>query len=97
MEIKAINLNKYNNIKKHISFKENNNVDTRDNTAVLSLQGPDSLVNFQKDFRIAKEADAVQSNPFKALFVKLYKVFKSFFGKNKNVNPDVEVALCTYA
>ena len=95
MKISKINMSQNTFNKKSLSFKENSNIN--DNTAVLSLQGSNSLVNFEKDLNISKEADAVQSNPVKALFYKLYKTFKMFFGSNKNINPELEMALYTYA
>ena len=64
------------NTSKQISFKENTTNNITPNVAVLSLQNPNALINFQKDFSLSKSADAVQSNPFKALGYKFVRLFK---------------------
>jgi len=64
------------NSNKQISFKDNNVNNLTPSVGVLSLQSPNALINFQKDFGLSKSADAVQSNPFKALGYKFYRLFK---------------------
>jgi len=70
-----VNPVKFNN-NRQISFKDNNLNNLTPNVAVLSLENPNSLINFQKDFGISRSADAVQSNPIKALGYKFYRLFK---------------------
>lgn len=72
IKVNPVKFNSYN----QISFKENNTNNITPNQAVLSLQNPNALINFQKDFSLSKSADAVQSNPFKALGYKFYRLFK---------------------
>lgn len=67
---------KLNQNRTKITFKENNNNILTPNTAVLSLESPNALINFQKDFSLSRSADAVQSNPVKALGYKFYRLFK---------------------
>ncbi|MBP7211389.1 hypothetical protein KBA27_00990 [bacterium] len=95
MRVNSINSinNSYRNNK--VSFKGDET--NTDNTAVLTLEGKNSLINFEKDAQFTRNADAVQSNPIKALAYKIYKAFKTFFGPNQNTNPEIETALCTYA
>lgn len=77
IRINPVQLNTYNS-RKHISFRDNNN-NVTPGVAILSLQNPNALVKFEKDFKIAQAADAVQSNPIKALGLKVIRAFKMFF------------------
>lgn len=74
---------KLNNIyyptRKNISFKESAAEESSSNNAALSLQSPDAMIKFQKDFKLSHAADAVQSNPLKALVIKIEKALKAFF------------------
>jgi hypothetical protein len=72
IKVNPVKLNSYN----QISFKDNNTNNMTPNVAVLSLQNPNALINFQRDFSLSKSADAVQSNPFKALGYKFVRLFK---------------------
>lgn len=72
-----VNPIKLNNNNRYISFRENNNGST--NTATLALQAPNADVKFAKNLAMTVSADAVQSNPIKALGYKLYRLFKFIF------------------
>jgi len=80
IKVDPIKFNKYN---RQISFRENSSDNLTPNTAVLSLQSPNAVINFEKDFGLSISADAVQSNPIKALGYKFYRLFK-FLSQPKN-------------
>jgi len=82
-----VNPIKFNN---NISFKENNVNNLTPNVAVLSLENPNSLINFQKDFGLSRSADAVQSNPIKALGYKFYRLFK-FLSQPKYTDDYIDI------
>ena len=72
-----VNPVKLNNSSRYISFRDNNNITPK--TGSLALQAPDSEVKFAKNLAMTVSADAVQSNPIKALGYKIYKMFKVIF------------------
>jgi len=71
-----VNPIKFNNYNRQISFRENNSDNFTPSSAVLSLQSPNAVINFEKDFSLSRSADAVQSNPINALGYKFYRLFK---------------------
>lgn len=81
---------KFNNIdyptRKNISFKEGLYNNVTSNEAVLSLQSPDALVKFQKDFKMAHNSDAF-ANPFKALYFKVKRALNAFFKPRLDEGP----------
>lgn len=76
LRINPIQLN--NPYRKNVIFKANNDNMTQD-VAVLALQNPNLEVEFKKNLAVTKGADAVQSNPIKALAYKIYQTFKTLF------------------
>lgn len=62
---------------KPITFGDNTNNMTS-NVGLLSLQNSDKL-KFEKSLKLTKEADAVQSNPVKALGYKLTRAYNILF------------------
>ena len=48
------------------------------NVGLLSIQNSDKL-NFEKNLKLTQEADAVQSNPLKALVCKFEKAYNILF------------------
>lgn len=91
MKINSIQLN--NKSKKYISFQENSVNNLTPGIAILSLQNPNARVKFEKDLRISRGADAVQSNPFKAFGYKLYKTFKLFVGPKADSSKKYSVTI----
>lgn len=79
IRVNSIKLNSNYNSRKNISFRENNTNNITPDVAILSLQNPNALVKFEKDFKLSRSADAVQSNPVKAFAYKIYKAVKLFF------------------
>ncbi len=68
-------VNKISNIS-YVNFRENElsrAMDSQD--AILMLRDPNASVRFQQNQEIAEYADAVSSNPLKALGYKLYRTF----------------------
>ncbi len=54
-------------------------------TAILSLQSPSAKLGFQKDYTVAKSADAVQQlNPFKAVGYKFIKTYNELTTDSKD-------------
>lgn len=75
--VSPIQFNNINNpTRKHISFKEGTTNNVTQNEAVLSLQNPNAMVKFQKDFKLSQDTDAVRGNLFKAFASKVRKVVK---------------------
>lgn len=74
-------------IQSNISFKNRQNVKSNQGPAeakpILNLQTNNAMVNFKRDLarnsRIANNADAVQSNIFKATLYKFYNAVKLIF------------------
>lgn len=75
MKIYPINTIKLNNI----SFKKNPADKQTPNQAILSLQNPNAGIDFEKNFQLTQNSDAVQANPLTALGCKLYKTYKMIF------------------
>lgn len=75
--INPIKLNKI----RHISFGEGNlnNIDSK--VGLISLdKNASNKINFEKDLYISRKADAVQSNPIKAIgynIVKAYNILRT--------------------
>lgn len=65
---------------KPITFGEGNMNNITSNVGLLSIQNSDKL-NFEKNLKLTQEADAVQSNPIKALGCKLEKAYNILFTK----------------
>ena len=60
----------------NINFKENVlSREMNSQNAILMLRDPKASVRFQHNREIAQNADALSSNPFKAIGYKLYKTF----------------------
>lgn len=72
MRINSINVIKPNNIYKPISFKSSSSSE-----AALSIQNPD-VAQFERNFKGTVKADAVQSNPVKAIAYKVLRAFNLF-------------------
>ncbi len=70
---------------KHITFGENNMNNITPKIGLLSLQNSDKL-KFEKNLRLTQEADAVQSNPVKALGCKFAKAYNILFSPKKDSN-----------
>lgn len=65
---------------KPITFGEGNMNNITSNVGLLSIQNSDKL-NFEKNLKLTQEADAVQSNPLKALAYKFEKAYNILFTK----------------
>ena len=61
-----------------ITFGEGNMNNITPNVGLLSIQNTNKL-NFEKNLKLTQEADAVQSNPIKALGYKLTKTYNILF------------------
>lgn len=61
-----------------ISFVASNIYNMTPNVGLLSIQNSDKL-NFEKNLRRTQNADAVQSNPIKALGYKFAKTYNILF------------------
>ncbi len=70
---------------KHITFGEGNMNNITPKIALLSLQNSDKL-RFEKNLRLTQEADAVQSNPLKALSRKFAKAYNILFSSDIDSN-----------
>lgn len=68
---------------KHITFGEGNMNNITPKVGLLSLQNSDKL-NFEKNLRLTQNADAVQSNPLKALGCKFAKAYNILFSPKAN-------------
>lgn len=66
-----------------VTFGEGNLNNITPRVGLMSLQNSDKL-NFEKNLRLTQEADAVQSNPLKALGHKLTKAYNILFSPNNN-------------
>jgi hypothetical protein len=74
LTINPIKLTNYN--KKYISFKELDNTNQISRIGIMSLdKNPNSKINFEKDLHDAKNADMVQTNPFKAIGYNIAKAY----------------------
>ena len=69
---------------KQITFGEGNLNNINSHVGLLSIQNSDKL-NFEKNLKLTQEADAVQSNPIKALGCKLEKAYNIIFA-NKDLD-----------
>jgi hypothetical protein len=81
----------------NINFKENvlsREMDSQN--AILMLRDPNASVKFQQNKEIAQKADAVSSNPIKALGYKLYRTF-SMIRDNEPVAAETNKRLNTLA
>ncbi len=65
---------------KSISFGNRDLNNITPTVGLLSLQNSDKL-NFEKNLRLAQKADAVQSNPIKALANKFVKAYNILFSE----------------
>ena len=79
MKINTIQTYNTNITRKPQAFKSKMTDETIPNAAVMSLQSPDAMIKFQRDFKNSSRADAVQSNPISALGFKIQKALKVFF------------------
>jgi len=61
-----------------VSFGAGNMNNITPNVGLLSLQNSDRL-NFEKNLRLTQNADAMQSNPLKALGCKFTKAYNILF------------------
>lgn len=68
---------------KHITFGEGNLNNITPKVGLLSLQNSDKL-NFEKNLRLTQQADAVQSNPLKALGCKFVKAYNILFSEKES-------------
>ncbi len=67
---------------KHITFGESTLNNLTPKVGLLSLQNSDKL-NFEKNLRLTQNADAVQSNPLKAVGLKFAKAYNILFSPKK--------------
>jgi len=65
-------------IAKPVTFGGGNMNNITPNVGLLSIQNSDKL-NFEKNLRLTQNADAVQSNPVKALGCKFAKAYNILF------------------
>ncbi len=70
---------------KNITFGEGNMNNMTPKIGLLSLQNSDKL-KFEKNLRLTQEADAVQSNPLKALGCKFAKAYNILFSPRRDSN-----------
>jgi len=81
-------VNKISNIR-YTTFKENElsrAMDSQD--AILMLRDPNASVRFQQNQEIAGYADAISSNPLKALGYKLYRTFSMIKDNDSEQNTE---------
>ena len=81
----------------NINFKENvlsREMDSQN--AILMLRDPNASIKFQQNQEIAQNADAISSNPLKALGYKLYRTF-SMLRNDSPEQPEESVKLNTLA
>ena len=73
----------------NISFKENElSREMNSKNAILMLRDPNASIKFQQNKEIAQNADALSSNPLKALGYKLYKTFSIIKGDEAPEMPE---------
>lgn len=72
-------------ITKPITFGEGNMNNITPRVGLLSIQNSDKL-NFEKNLQLTQKADAVQSNPIKALGNKFKKAYNILFAERENDN-----------
>lgn len=72
-----------------VSFGAGNMNNITPNVGLLSLQNSDKL-SFEKNLRLTQNADAVQSNPFKALGYKFAKAYNILFSPRTAEMAEVE-------
>lgn len=78
-------VNKINNI----SFKENElSREMNSKNAILMLRDPNASIKFQQNKELAQNADALSTNPLKALGYKLYKTFSIIKGDETPQMPE---------
>jgi hypothetical protein len=65
-----------------ITFGEGNMNNITPKIGILSLHNSDKL-NFERQLRLTQSADAVQSNPVKALGKKFKKAYNILFAENQ--------------
>ena len=70
---------------KHVTFGEGYMNNMTPKIGLLSLQNSDKL-KFEKNLRLTQEADAVQSNPLKALGCKFAKAYNILFSPRRDSN-----------
>ena len=63
-----------------ITFGEGNLNNINSHVGLLSIQNSDKL-KFEKNLKLTQQADAVQSNPIKALACKFEKAYNILFAK----------------
>ncbi len=68
---------------KTVTFGEGNMNNITPNVGLLSIQNSDKL-NFEKNLRLTQNADAVQTNPLKALGCKFAKAYNILFSPRAN-------------
>lgn len=68
---------------KTVTFGEGNMNNITPNVGLLSIQNSDKL-NFEKHLRLTQNADAVQTNPLKALGCKFAKAYNILFSPRAN-------------
>ncbi len=81
----------------NINFKENvlsREMDSQN--AILMLRDPNASIKFQQSQELAQNADAISSNPLKALGYKLYRTF-SMLRDEQPEQPKEAVKLNTLA
>ena len=68
---------------KPITFLNNNNKNSRVGLMALD-KNSSNRINFEKDLYITKNADSVQTNPFKAIGYSFVKAYNILFTPQKN-------------
>ena len=79
-----------NRISKPITFCEGNMNNITSNVWLMSIQNSDKL-NFEKNLRLTQDADAVQTNPLKALGCKFAKAYNILFSPKNNEAENVHI------
>ena len=72
-----------NRISTPVAFGEGNMNNITSNVGLMSIQNSDKL-NFEKHLRLTQNADAVQTNPLKALGCKFAKAYNILFSPKNN-------------
>ena len=81
----------------NINFRENElSREMNSTNAILMLRDPNASVKFQQNKEIAKNADALSSDPLTALGYKLYRTF-SMLRDDEPVQAETEKKLNTLA
>ena len=75
---------------KTITFGEGNLNNVNSHVGLLSLQNSDKL-NFEKNLQLTQRADAVQSNPIKALGCKFAKAYNILFSPKQNESKYIHI------